>query len=471
MRKTWLTSALALSVLLLALAGCAQQAAAPAAPAAAPTAAAAVKAAAPTVAAAVQQAAPTAAAAAKSGERPKMTVWLQKSFTPEADALQKKYVEDWAAAKGVDVTIVQDSSTVLNPQFNAAIESKNLPDVLTWASIDWAPKLERLGLTLDVTDVVNKMNSRGGGLQDAALRAVMKDGKAFAIPTHGATEIIYLRKDLADAKGIKPPETWEELFAAAKALTDKGKVWGYGEQLGTASFDAEIATLSKLAAYGASPYAADGKTPNLNNEGTRKLLAMIKDAWDAGAIPADAVTWDDSGNNKAYLTGAAAMVYNTGSILNAMRKDDPELLKKTLALPIPGGPQGKRQIQYVYGLIIPNTTKNPELAKDLVDYYTDPKRQADIVVAAGTNYMPMYKDLAKEPIWQDPTNKLLIDQLASTNAVGWPGPTTDWALEAWRQHTMTEMVDKVLVEGKSIDQAIQETEAKLVKIYEQFNKK
>ena len=49
--------------------------------------------------------------------------------------------------------------------------------------------------------------------------------------------------------------------------------------------------------------------------------------------------------------------------------------------------------------------------------------------------------------------------------------TTDWALEAWRQHTMTEMVDKVLVEGKSIDQAIQETEAKLVKIYEQFNKK
>lgn len=456
MKKTWLVSVLALLALLLALAGCAQQAAAPAAPAAA------------------QPAAPTAAApaaAAKSGERPKMTVWLQTSYTPQADALQKKMVEDWAAAKGVDVTIVQDSSTVLNPQFNAAIESKTLPDVLTWASIDWAPKLERLGLTLDVTDVVNKMNSRGGGLQDAALRAVMKDGKAFAIPTYGATEMIYLRKDLADAKGVKAPQTWEELYAAAKALTDKGKVWGYGQQLGTPSFDSEISLLTMLANYGASPYAADGKTPNLNNDGTRKVLAMIKDAWDAGAIPPDAVTWDDSGNNKAYLTGAAAMVYNTGSILNAMRKDNPDLLNKTQAVPIPKGPAGQRQIQYVYGLIIPNTTKYPELAKDLVDYFTDPKRQADIVNAAGTNYMPMYKDLAKEPIWQDPTNKMLIDQLATTSAVGWPGPTTDWALEAWRQHTMAEMVNKVLVEGKSIDQAIQETEAKLVKIYEQFNKK
>lgn len=471
MRKTWLVSALALIALLLALAGCAQQAAAPAAPAAAPTAAAAVKAAAPTAAAAVQQAAPTAIAAAKSGERPKMTVWLAKSFTPDADALQKKFVEEWAAAKGVDVTVVQDSSTVLNPQFNAAIESKNLPDVLTWASIDWAPKLERLGLTLDVTDIVNKMNSRGGGLQDAALRAVTKDGKAFAIPTYGATEVIYLRKDMLDAKGLKAPETWEDLYAVAKALTEKGKVWGYGQQLGTPSFDSEISLLTMLAAYGASPYAADGKTPNLNNDGARKVLAMIKDAWDAGAIPPDAVTWDDSGNNKAYLTGAAAMAYNTGSIINAMRKDDPELLKKTQILPIPKGPAGQRQIQYVYGLIVPNTTKYPELAKDLVDYYTDPKRQGEIVAAAGTNYMPMYKDLAKEPIWQDPTNKLLIDQLATTNAVGWPGPTTDWALEAWRQHSMAEMVNKVLVEGKSIDQAIQETEAKLTKIYEQFNKK
>jgi multiple sugar transport system substrate-binding protein len=423
-----------------------------------------------------QQTQPTAAAqqpAAQvpAGQKPKMTVWISTSFTPLADQTQRKFVEEWAAKKGVDVTIVQDSSTVLSPQLNAAIESKNLPDVLSWASPDWAPKLNRLDLTLDVTDIVNAMNKQGGGLYEPALRAVLKDGKAFAIPTYSATEVWYIRKDLLEAKGLKPPETWEDVYAVAKALTDKGKVWGYGQQLGTPSYDAEISLLSMLASYGASPYGADGKTLNLNNAGTRKVLTMIKQAWDDGSIPPDAVTWDDSGNNKAYLTKAAAMIYNTGSVLNAMRKDDPDLLKNTTVTRIPKGDQGAKLLGYIYGLIITKSTKYPDLAKDLVTYMVDVERQGQIVEAAGTNYMPLYKDLAKRPMWQDPINQILIGQLADNNAIGYPGPTTEWALEAWRTHTITEMVNKVIIEKKSIEVAIKETEDKLTKTYEQYNKK
>lgn len=415
-------------------------------------------------------AANTPAAQVPSGTKPKMTVWISTSFTPAADALQKQYVTDWAAAKGVDVTIVQDSSTVLAPQLNAAIESKTLPDVMSWASPDWAPKLNRLGLALDVTDIVNKMNSQGGGLYDSALRAVMANGKAFAIPTYSATEVFYVRKDILDAKGLKPPETWEDVYKVAKAVTDKGKLWGYGQSLGAPSYDAEISLLSMLASYGSSPYAADTKTPNLNNAGTRAVIALIKDAWDAGALIKDAVTWDDSGNNKAYLTKAAAMIYNTGSVVAAMRKDDPDLLKNTVVTTIPKGPQGRKLLGYIYGLIIPSTTKNPDLAKDLVLYMTAVDRQGKIVEAAGTNYMPLYKDLAKAPMWSDPINQTLLSELPDNNAIGYPGPTTEWALEAWRVHTITEMVNRVLVDNVPVDTAIKDTEDKLTKIYQQFNK-
>ena len=420
--------------------------------------------------AATAPAAQAPATTAPAGPKPKMTVWLSTSFTPLADETQKKFILEWAAAKGVDVTLVQDSSTVLAPQLNAAIESKNLPDVMSWASPDWAPKLNRLGLALDVTDIVNRNNQQGGGLYDAALRAVTLNGKAFAIPTYSATEVFYVRKDLLDAKGLKAPETWEDVYTVAKALTDKGKVWGYGQSLGMPSYDAEISLLSMLASYGASPYAADGKTPALNNDATRKVIALIKDAWDAGALPQDAVTWDDSGNNKAYLTKAAAMIYNTGSVVAAMRKDDPDLLKNTIITTIPKGPQGRKLLGYIYGLIIPNTTKYPDLARDLVLYMTTVDRQGQIVEAAGTNYMPLYKDLAKKPMWQDPINQTLISELADNNAIGYPGSTTEWALEAWRTHTITEMVNKVLVDNVPVDQAIKQTEDKLVKIYQQFNK-
>jgi len=435
-------------VLLAILAACG--AAPPAAPASAPSAAE-----------------PTAAAA--TGEKPAITVWLTTSFTPEADALQKKIIEDWAAAKGVNVTIVQDSATVITPQLNAAIETKTLPDVLAWSSPDWAPMLYRLGLLADVSDIVARNNSQGGGLYEPALRAVTDGGKQFAVPTHSATEVFYVRKDLLDAKGLKAPTTWEEVVQVGKALTEPGSIWGWGAQLGTASYDAEISLLSMLASYGSSPYAEDGKTPNLDNEGTRQVLALIKDAWDAGAIPQDAVTWDDSGNNKAYLTGAAAMVYNTGSVLNAMRKDDPALLEKTSVVPIPSGPEGQKLLGYIYGFVISKDSPQLELAKDLLATYTSLENQKAIVEAAGTNYMPLYKDLAKEAMWQEEYNQLLISQLPNNNAVGYPGPTTEWALEAWRVHAVTEMVNQVLIEGVTVDDAIKQTEERLVTIYQQYN--
>ncbi|HEU5101156.1 MAG TPA: extracellular solute-binding protein [Roseiflexaceae bacterium] len=460
-RNWWPKSILAI-VLLGLLAACGG---APAQPAAeAPTAAPA--AAEPTAAPAAE--APTAAPAA-SGEKPKLTIWLTTSYTPEADALQKKYVQEWADAKGVDITIVRDSATVIEPQLNAATETKTLPDVISWASPSWAPKLYHLGLLLDVADIVKQNNSQGGGLYEPAVRAVTDGAVQFAVPTHSATEVFYVRKDLLAAKGLTAPKTWEDVLSLSKQLTDKGKIWGWGAQLGTPSYDAEISLLSMLASYGSSPYAEDGKTPNLDNEGTRKVLALIKDAWDAGAIPQDAVTWDDSGNNKAYLTGAAAMIYNTGSVINAMRKDNPDLLKNTDVLPIPSGPEGQKLLGYIYGFMISKDSKHPDLAKDLLLYYTAPDRQAKIVEAAGSNYMPLYKDLAKAPMWQDPYNAILIGQLANNAAIGYPGPTTQWALEAWQTHTITEMVNKVLVEDASPDDAINETVDKLNQIYKQFN--
>ena len=58
-----------------------------------------------------------------------------------------------------------------------------------------------------------------------------------------------------------------------------------------------------------------------------------------------------------------------------------------------------------------------------------------------------YKDLQKLPMWDDEYNKTLIGQLPDVVAIGYPGPTTLWALESWRTHMMAELVNKVLVES------------------------
>ncbi|KNC90595.1 ABC transporter substrate-binding protein [Trabulsiella odontotermitis] len=53
-------------------------------------------------------------------------------------------------------------------------------------------------------------------------------GVTYAIPFHNSTPILYYNKTLFDQAGIKqPPQTWAELLAAAKKLTDESKgQWG-----------------------------------------------------------------------------------------------------------------------------------------------------------------------------------------------------------------------------------------------------
>ena len=139
MKKILLVIASLLIIASMLLTACGAPATpAPAAPKATEASAAKAPAAATAAPAATTKTAePTKAAA--PAEKPKMTVWLGTSFTPEADALNKVNIEAWAKAKGVDVTLVQEQCTVIQTQLNAAIESKALPDVVSWCLPDMGP--------------------------------------------------------------------------------------------------------------------------------------------------------------------------------------------------------------------------------------------------------------------------------------------------------------------------------------------
>ena len=53
------------------------------------------------------------------------------------------------------------------------------------------------------------------------------DGKPYAIPYDGEMTVQVYRKDLYDAKGLKPAETLEQFVANAKALHDPNdRLWG-----------------------------------------------------------------------------------------------------------------------------------------------------------------------------------------------------------------------------------------------------
>lgn len=62
----------------------------------------------------------------------------------------------------------------------------------------------------------------------AVQKNAMFNGKAYAMPFHNSTPILYYNKDLFKKAGIKhPPQTWQELRTDARQLTDKAHgQWG-----------------------------------------------------------------------------------------------------------------------------------------------------------------------------------------------------------------------------------------------------
>jgi multiple sugar transport system substrate-binding protein len=54
-----------------------------------------------------------------------------------------------------------------------------------------------------------------------------KGGKMMGVPINGNVEVFYYRRDLYEQKGLKVPETWDQVLANAAKLNDGSRVYGF----------------------------------------------------------------------------------------------------------------------------------------------------------------------------------------------------------------------------------------------------
>ena len=155
--------------------------------------------------------------------------------------------------------------------------------------------------------------ARGYDLTDfvpTALAAGAFQGVQYALPVDPNMQLLVYRKDLFDQKGMKPPTTWDELLAAAKAFTDPAK-----EQYGiaiTASSDIQtcLYMLVSMWSQGAELVTAEGKggvnTP-AGRKGTEIYLELLKYA------SPSARSYTSADVLKAMQTGQAVMAIQWAS--------------------------------------------------------------------------------------------------------------------------------------------------------------
>src|SRR5947209_3252406 len=294
--------------------------------------------------------------------------WLRwADFVPASDKLLKeKIAPQCEKALGIKLNIEMINANDLQARTTAAIQSGTGPDIImllgTWPQL-YADSV------VDVSDAAEEIGKAQGGYYDTQRAIGTVGSKWIGVPwAVGGGLVTYRKSWLAEAGAEKFPETWDEFRAIGKKLKAAGHP--YGQTAGHTFGDAPGWWYPYLWSWGGKEVAEDGKTVVLNSketiESVKFAVPLWKETMDEGGL-----AWDDSNNNRAFLSGSISATNNGASIyIEAKKKPDTYLTEKgtpmkddILHAGIPGGPGGQYNYSGPQTNLLMKYSKNQDAAK------------------------------------------------------------------------------------------------------------
>ena len=233
--------------------------------------------------------------------------------------------------------------------------------------------------------------------------------------------------------------------------------------------DGILFTQAVLWAFGSHVTAEDGKTITFNSPETLAGLEYIVSLYNDKLMPPGITGWDDSSNNKAFLAGQLVTTQNGPSIYYQLKsQNDPNLANTGLAN-WPAGPAGRTSMMDTYGLGIMKYSQNQELAKDLLRYLYQPENlEAFYNAGMGFQNPTIEKYTTMDVFTSDPQLQVVTELLSTSHAPGWPGPVTRGVAEIEAQGVLPDMVARVLVDGITPQESVDEATKRIEDIYAKY---
>src|SRR5215813_5154206 len=236
--------------------------------------------------------------------------WLRWSdFVPASDQLLKsKIVPQGEKALGIKLNLEMINANDIQARITAAIQSGSGPDIFYMIG-NW-PQLYTESVS-DVSDVAGEIGKAQGGYYDVAKLVATVGNEWIGVPWAMGGGLVAYRKSWFDEIGHNTfPETWDALLDAGKKLKAKGRP--IGQTAGHTFGDAPNWWYPFLWSWGGKEVEADGKTVVLNSpetiESVQFAVGFWKDACDEGGL-----AWDDTNNNRAFLSGTISATNNGAS--------------------------------------------------------------------------------------------------------------------------------------------------------------
>ncbi len=400
------------------------------------------------------------------GAKLHITRWTD--FVPAGDEVLNKQMVEAGKALGATITLERINANDLQPRITAAVSSGSGPDIFHMLH-NWAYLYEKS--LVDVTDVAEPLGKAQGGFYQPVENAA-KVGKVWRVVPHAIVggQIAY-RKSLFEEAGYKEfPKTWQQYREAGKKLKAKG--YPIGQTAGHTFGDAPGFWYPYMWSWGGKELEKDGKTVAINSKETVESLkfavAFWKDACDEGGL-----AWDDSNNNRAFLSGTISATLNGASIyIESLRNPDKYKTDKGAQMKTdilhganPAGPAGQFHYHASFHHGIMSYSKNQKLAKDFLKWLHSKEIFEPWFLSMKGFSVGATKAWEEHGMWkEDPVMLPYRTAARAFQLFGHAGPPSAKASEAYSKYIVVDMYAKA-IQGMSAEDAAKWAESELKRIY------
>lgn len=279
-----------------------------------------------------------------------------------------------------------------------------------------------------------------------------KGGKIWGLPLNPSTLVMYYNKDLFRKAGLdpnKPPETWEEVYQAAKKIAALGKGY-YGIRLYSGDWVVEAVIWQ----FGGEIVSPDNKKLLFNSKEAVEALTFWKKMVDEGL----AMYGDGREASDQDFAGRIGMTLRSSGSLETMKQNC------NYEVGVARLPYAKRRATAIGGANIFMFAGIPkaqqEAAWKFIKFLTTAENQGSW--AAATGYMATHKSAIESAQWkklfaEDPRRRVTYTQLEYSQ------PRPLFAAYPEINRIIRDAFDAAIIGGKSpqaaLDEAVKKAEA------------
>ena len=394
--------------------------------------------------------------------------WLRwADFVPASDQLLKGPIaEQCQKDLGMKLTVETINANEIQARITSSIQSGSGPDIFNVLN-NW-PQLYA-GSCAEVGDLAEELGKAQGGYYDICRIVATVGGKWIGVPYSVGGGLVAYRKSWLAEVGYdgKFPANWDEYRAAGQKLKKAGHP--FGQTAGHTFGDAPGWWYPYLWSWGGKEVETDGKTVVLNSketlESVKFAVALWKETMDEGGL-----AWDDTSNNRAFLSGTISATNNGASIyLEARKKPEAYLTENgkpmkddILHASIPGGVFNEPG---PFTNLVMKYSNNQDAAKKFIRWMSS-KEIFDKWFTSQQGYTAgatkMWED---NPVWNvDPILAPFKKIPVTGRMVGYAGAPNQKAAEVRTKYIIVDMYAKA-IQGMAPEESVKWAHDELVKIY------